>query len=186
MNTLSAMKDAAASDSSFRRNRLFIWAMPLLGFVGTVYGVAAGISGFAAFLTGSNVKMEAITGQIGTITEGLAVAFMCTLLGLLTAGLAAFPSLMVERKEEEVLGEIDELVEDRLLSRMPSAEAQKAFPVRLEKHRDPLPQSLASRRSRRRACPEPNPVLDRAPRRDGHSGSPRSARVRRQGSLGQR
>ena len=121
--------DAAASDSSFRRNRLFIWAMPLLGFVGTVYGVAAGISGFAAFLTGANVTTEAITGQIGTITEGLAVAFMCTLLGLLTAGLAAFPSLMVERKEEEVLGEIEELVEDRLLSRMPSAEAQKAFPL---------------------------------------------------------
>ena len=121
--------DAASSDSSFRRNRLFIWAMPLLGFVGTVYGVAAGISGFANFMTGTNVTTEAITGQIGTITEGLAVAFMCTLLGLLTAGLAAFPSLMVERKEEEVLGEIEELVEDRLLSRMPSVEGQKAFPV---------------------------------------------------------
>jgi len=35
--------DAAASDASYRRNRLFIWAMPLLGFVGTVFGVAAGI-----------------------------------------------------------------------------------------------------------------------------------------------
>ena len=121
--------DAAMSDSTFRRNRLFIWAMPLLGFVGTVFGVANGISNFATFLHQSGVTMDQIKDAIGGITTGLAVAFFCTLLGLFTAGLAAFPSLMAERKEEEILGEIDELVEDRLLSRMPSTEAQKAFPV---------------------------------------------------------
>ena len=123
--------DAVASDSSFRRNRLFIWAMPLLGFVGTVFGVEAGISGFAAFLHQQNVTASQITEQVGNITSGLAVAFFCTLLGLATAGLAAFPSLMMERNEEDVLAEIDELVEDRLLSRMPSGggEQQKAFPI---------------------------------------------------------
>jgi biopolymer transport protein ExbB/TolQ len=121
--------DAAMSDSSYRLNRLFIWAMPLLGFVGTVYGVAAGISGFSAFLSGTNVTPEAMKEQVGHITEGLAVAFYCTLLGLLTAGIAAFPSLTAERKEEEVLADIDELVEDRLLSRMPSGQAQKGFPI---------------------------------------------------------
>ena len=123
--------DAVASDSSFRRNRLFIWAMPLLGFVGTVFGVAAGISGFAAFLHQQNVTASQITEQVGNITSGLAVAFFCTLLGLATAGLAAFPSLMMERNEEDALAEIDELVEDRLLSRMPSggASEEKQFPV---------------------------------------------------------
>ena len=124
--------DAVASDASFRRNRLFIWAMPLLGFVGTVFGVAAGISGFAAFLHQSNVTASQITEQVGNITSGLAVAFFCTLLGLATAGLAAFPSLMMERGEEDVLAEIDELVEDRLLSHMPSGGvgvAQDKFPT---------------------------------------------------------
>ena len=122
--------DAVASDSSFRRNRLFIWAMPLLGFVGTVFGVAAGISGFAAFLHQQNVTASQITEQVGNITSGLAVAFFCTLLGLATAGLAAFPSLMMERNEEDVLAEIDELVEDRLLSRMPSGGGtEQKFPI---------------------------------------------------------
>jgi biopolymer transport protein ExbB/TolQ len=123
--------DASESDSTFRRNRLFIWAMPLLGFVGTVYGVANGISGFATFLHLANVSMDQIKAAIGDITTGLAVAFMCTLLGLFTAGLAAFPSLWAERKEEEVLAEIDEMVEDQLLSRMPSeaADESKKFPV---------------------------------------------------------
>jgi vacuolar-type H+-ATPase subunit D/Vma8 len=117
--------DAMASDSSYRRNRLFIWAMPLLGFVGTVFGVAAGISGFAAFLSGSNVTPEQIKEQVGKITEGLAVAFYCTLLGLVTAGLAAFPSLMAERNEEEVLSEIEEYVQGRMISRMPSGEKEE-------------------------------------------------------------
>ena len=122
--------DAVASDGTFRRNRLFIWAMPLLGFVGTVFGVAAGIGGFAAFLHQASVSPEEIKEQVGNITSGLAVAFMCTLLGLLTAGLAAFPSLMMERNEEEALAEIDELVEDRLLSHMPSGGAeQDKFPT---------------------------------------------------------
>ena len=121
--------DANESDSTFRRNRLFIWAMPLLGFVGTVYGVANGISGFAGFLHQANVSMDQIKAAIGDITTGLAVAFMCTLLGLFTAGLAAFPNLMAERKEEDILGEIEELVEDRLLSRMPSVEGPQSFPI---------------------------------------------------------
>lgn len=122
--------DAAASDASYRRNRLFIWALPLLGFVGTVFGVAAGISGFAAFLRQGNVSQGQIQEQVGVITTGLAVAFYCTLLGLLTAGLAAFPSLAAERREEETLNEIDEFVEDRLLSQMPSeASEESRFPV---------------------------------------------------------
>lgn len=111
--------DIFVADSSYRANRLYIWAMPLLGFVGTVYGVSYGIGGFADFLRG-DVTSDEIKYQVGLITEGLAVAFYCTLLGLMTAGIAAFPSLAAEKKEEEMLGAIDELVEDRLVSRMPS------------------------------------------------------------------
>lgn len=111
--------DIYVADSSYKANRLYIWAMPLLGFVGTVFGVSAGIGGFADFLRGE-VTSDMIKVQVGLITEGLAVAFYCTLLGLVTAGIAAFPSLGAEKKEEEILSGIDEYVEDRLLSRMPS------------------------------------------------------------------
>jgi len=117
--------DAQASDASYRRNRLFIWAMPLLGFVGTVFGVAAGISGFSAFLSGANVTPEQIKEQVGKITTGLAVAFYCTLLGLVAAGLAAFPSLMAERREEDSLSEIEEYVQDRMICKMPSGEKEE-------------------------------------------------------------
>ncbi len=121
--------DAMGSDSSYRMNRLYIWAMPLLGFVGTVYGVSYGIGGFAEFLRGQ-VTAEEIKYQVGLITEGLAVAFYCTLLGLVTAGIAAFPSLAVERSEEEVFGEITEQLTSRLISRLPST--SRTQPVVIE------------------------------------------------------
>ncbi|MCS6770826.1 MAG: MotA/TolQ/ExbB proton channel family protein [Kiritimatiellae bacterium] len=119
--------DVFASDASFRANRLFIWAMPLLGFLGTVYGVSYGIGGFAEFLRG-DVSAEDIKFQVGLITQGLAVAFYTTLVGLWTAGAAAFPSMAAERREEQLLGEIDALIEERLTSRMPSIRKTE-FPV---------------------------------------------------------
>ncbi len=119
--------DIFISDSTYRMNRMFIWAMPLLGFVGTVYGVSYGIGGFAEFLKGT-VTAEGIKDQIGLITLGLAVAFYCTLLGLCTAGIASFPGLAAERKEESILEEIDRYIEDRLISRMPSVRKTE-FPV---------------------------------------------------------
>lgn len=120
--------DAMASDSSFRANRLFIWSMPLLGFLGTVFGVSYGIGGFAEFLRGESITTEDIMIQVGTITQGLAVAFYTTLVGLGTSGLSAFPNMVAERREEELLSEIDAMIEERLTARMPSV-GRRELPV---------------------------------------------------------
>jgi len=122
--------DAYTSDSSYRLNRLFIWALPVLGFIGTVYGVSLAVSNFAGFLQGA-VTPEAIKIQVGMITTGLGVAFYTTLLGLVFATIAAFGSLLMERTEEGMLDEINELVEDRVMLQLPTAsEAGKnAFPT---------------------------------------------------------
>ncbi len=122
--------DAAASDSSFRMNRLFIWALPVLGFIGTVYGVSLAVSNFAGFLQGA-VTPEAIKVQVGLITTGLGVAFYTTLLGLIFATIAAFASLSIEKVEEGMLEQIDELVENNLVLRLPTEaeQAKEAFPV---------------------------------------------------------
>lgn len=123
----NAEMDTFGSDASFRANRLYIWAMPLLGFLGTVYGVSYGIGGFAEFLRG-DVSAEDIKFQVGLITQGLAIAFYTTLVGLWAAGGAAFPSMGGERREEVLLGEIDALIEERLTAKMPSAKRME-FPV---------------------------------------------------------
>jgi biopolymer transport protein ExbB/TolQ/uncharacterized protein Yka (UPF0111/DUF47 family) len=122
--------DAYVSDSTYRLNRLFIWALPVLGFIGTVYGVSLAVSNFAGFLQGA-VTPEAIKVQVGLITTGLGVAFYTTLLGLIFATLAAFSSLLMERVEESMLDEINELVEDRIMLQLPTASeaAKDAFPT---------------------------------------------------------
>jgi len=122
--------DAAASDSSYRMTRLFIWALPVLGFIGTVYGVSLAVSNFAGFLQGA-VTPEAIKVQVGLITTGLGVAFYTTLLGLIFATMAAFSSLLMERTEEAMLESVDELVENNLILRLPTEleQAKEAFPV---------------------------------------------------------
>lgn len=122
--------DAFASDGTYRLNRLFIWALPVLGFIGTVYGVSLAVSNFAGFLSGA-VTPDAIKVQVGLITTGLGVAFYTTLLGLCFATLAAFSSLLMERSEEGMLEEVDEVVQDRLLLHMPTAaeSAEKEFPI---------------------------------------------------------
>ncbi len=117
--------DAFSSDSSFRANRLFIWALPVLGFIGTVYGVSLAVSGFASFLQGA-VTPEQIKVQVGEITTGLGVAFYTTMVGLISSTICAFPSLAVEKSEEGMLENVDAYVEDRLVSHMPSA-GQQAF-----------------------------------------------------------
>ena len=122
--------DAYSSDSSYRMNRLFIWALPVLGFIGTVYGVSLAVSNFAGFLQGA-VTPDAIKVQVGLITTGLGVAFYTTLLGLVFATLAAFSSLLTERTEEGMLEGISEVVEDRIVLRMPTQmeQAKQSFPV---------------------------------------------------------
>lgn len=122
--------DAYLSDSTYRLNRLFIWALPVLGFIGTVYGVSLAVSNFAGFLQGA-VTPEAIKVQVGLITTGLGVAFYTTLLGLIFATLAAFSSLLVERIEEGALDEITAVVEDSILLRLPTHQesAKEMFPT---------------------------------------------------------
>ncbi|MBM3858078.1 MAG: hypothetical protein FJ395_00335 [Verrucomicrobia bacterium] len=122
--------DAAASDTSFRLNRLFIWALPVLGFIGTVYGVSLAVSNFAGFLQGA-VTPEAIKVQVGLITTGLGVAFYTTLLGLIFATIAAFSSLVMEKVEEGMMESIDELTENSLVLRLPTESelTKNAFPI---------------------------------------------------------
>ncbi len=122
--------DAFSSDSTYRLNRLFIWALPVLGFIGTVYGVSLAVSNFAGFLQG-DVTPEAIKTQVGLITTGLGVAFYTTLLGLVFATVAAFSSLLMERTEEGMLDAISEEIEGRILLRLPTPaeQAKEEFPL---------------------------------------------------------
>ena len=68
--------------SSYNLIRGFIWATPVLGFIGTVLGLGDAIGGFGQTISGSQ-EVENIKDSLGEVTAGLSVAFDTTLVGLL-------------------------------------------------------------------------------------------------------
>jgi biopolymer transport protein ExbB/TolQ len=101
--------DSAAS--GYRTVRLFIWAMPILGFIGTVLGISLAVGSFSEFLT-TNVSIDEIdrvTAELGNVASGLSFAFDTTLLGLLAGLVANVASSGLQSKEERFLTGVEEL-----------------------------------------------------------------------------
>jgi biopolymer transport protein ExbB/TolQ len=103
--------DADTAAAGYRTVKLFIWAMPILGFVGTVLGISLAVGGFSQFLT-TNLDIEdvsRVTSELGNVASGLSFAFDTTLLGLLAGLLANVVSSGVQKKDEHFFTRLDEL-----------------------------------------------------------------------------
>lgn len=82
--------DAHAVFSSYKLIKVCIWAIPILGFVGTVVGIYAAVGGFSATINGAG-ELDTIKDSLGSVTTGLALAFDTTLLALLMSMVVMFP-----------------------------------------------------------------------------------------------
>jgi hypothetical protein len=100
--------DALAHEGSYALTRFITWAIPILGFLGTVLGITEAISG---------VTPEKLEHDISSLTDGLALAFDATALGLALTMLTMFTSFLVERREQGVLDAVDHCVERHLAHR---------------------------------------------------------------------
>jgi len=109
--------DAAAVESSYTMVRVFIWAIPILGFIGTVIGIGAAVSGFSTSVAEA-VDLEVMKHSIGAVTSGLGVAFDTTLLALVVSILIMFPASSLQKAEEDLLGRIDQWCESQLTRRL--------------------------------------------------------------------
>lgn len=107
----------SASESSYSVPRIFVWAIPLLGFIGTVVGISQAVNRFSGVL-GTAGDVEQIKEGIGGVTNGLAVAFDTTLLALLLSVVVMIPLVLVERYESRLLLGIDIFINDKLLPRL--------------------------------------------------------------------
>ena len=137
----------SASESSYSFPRILVWAIPLLGFIGTVIGISRAVSGFSGFLEQAG-DVEQIKEGIGTVTGGLAVAFDTTLLALLLSVVVMIPLVLVERYESRLLLAMDVFINDKLLPRLKSKDKtinsetiEKAVKGAIERH-FPNPQDL--------------------------------------------
>ena len=137
----------SASEASYSVPRILVWAIPLLGFIGTVIGISGAVSGFTGFLENSG-DVEQIKEGIGQVTSNLGLAFDTTLLALFLSVLVMIPLVLVERYESSLLLGIDVFINDKLLPRLKqkgdtldSASIERAVVEAIGEH-FPNPQSL--------------------------------------------
>jgi biopolymer transport protein ExbB/TolQ len=109
--------DEGRVDSSYALVRVFVWAVPTLGFIGTVIGIGAAVEGFSETLEAAS-SLDGMKESIGLVTGGLGVAFDTTLLALVMSILIMFPASAVQRIEETFLSEVDDYCAEHLIPRL--------------------------------------------------------------------
>jgi biopolymer transport protein ExbB/TolQ/uncharacterized protein YbgA (DUF1722 family) len=90
--------------------RTFIWALPVIGLLGTVAGVAVAVGGFAEFLRGDIEDVAVIKLSLVNVTAGLSYAFLTTLYGLAGALILMLIATALQTREEKLYSTIQEKI----------------------------------------------------------------------------
>ena len=109
--------DESAMETSYSLLRGFVWAIPVLGFIGTVMGLSVAIGGFGDVL-GSSSELSEITNSLKTVTSGLATAFETTLIALVFALLIQMQVVFLKKGEEEFLDRCAEYCQKNVVNRL--------------------------------------------------------------------
>ena len=109
-----SVRDADAAHESLGLVRIIVWAIPMLGFLGTVIGITQTLGGLD-FSDG--------TAAVDRLKSGLYVAFDTTALGLVLSVVAIFFQFPIERSEQRLLAALDSRVGHLLSACLPSDEA---------------------------------------------------------------
>ena len=99
---LKYLADVAADrlHAGYALVRTITWAVPILGFLGTVIGITLAIS---------NLTPEQLESSLTAVTGGLGIAFDTTALALTLSVALVFMSFIVERAEQRILARVEDI-----------------------------------------------------------------------------
>ncbi|HEY3863831.1 MAG TPA: MotA/TolQ/ExbB proton channel family protein [Verrucomicrobiae bacterium] len=103
--------------SSYAIIHAMIWAIPVLGFVGTVLGLSTAIRKFTLALSVSS-DLNQIKDHLKEVTAGLSTAFETTLVGLAFALLLHLLSDLVQQKETDFLDQCNDYCHAHVVSKL--------------------------------------------------------------------
>jgi biopolymer transport protein ExbB/TolQ len=103
---------AVQNDGRLTILRYITWAIPSIGFIGTVRGIGQAM-GQAEL---------AVDGNIGPMTSSLGVAFNSTFVALLISVFIMFAVSILQRRQDEQLVSIQQYVEEYIIKRVVMAE----------------------------------------------------------------
>ncbi|MFM7626934.1 MAG: MotA/TolQ/ExbB proton channel family protein [Gammaproteobacteria bacterium] len=97
--------EAERLDSDLSMLRYIAWAIPAIGFIGTVRGIGDALS----------QAHKAVTGDISGVTEGLGVAFNSTLIALLLSILLMFLMQQLQQVQERLVLDAETWLDQRVI-----------------------------------------------------------------------
>lgn len=120
--TVTMMESQSAIDAnniagSYTLLKAFIWALPILGFIGTVVGVSTAVAGLASSLDTAS-DMSSMKNALNGVFGGLGTAFDTTLLALIMSMLVKIPTSALQKSEDDIITAVDEYCNENLLRRL--------------------------------------------------------------------
>lgn len=112
-----AENDESMMESSYTVTRGLIWAIPVLGFIGTVLGLSQAIGSFTGVLAQSS-DIETLKPALQSVTSGLSTAFETTLQALIASVVIFMLMTMVKRREEQMLDDFTEYCQRSIVARL--------------------------------------------------------------------
>jgi hypothetical protein len=100
--------ESIRAQSGYALVMIIVWAIPILGFLGTVVGITDAIG---------NLSPDALEESLPTVTAGLGVAFDTTALALALSMVLMFTKYQVNKDEERLLAEVDHRASEELAMR---------------------------------------------------------------------
>jgi biopolymer transport protein ExbB/TolQ len=111
-----------AQENSYSLVKVLMWAIPILGFIGTVIGMSQAVGSFDAVL-GNSDNVDGLKAGLTQVTSGLGTAFDTTYLALVISVALSFPMIYLERQEEQLLNSIDGDVRGLVMALSPLGES---------------------------------------------------------------
>lgn len=112
-----AETDESTVETSYNLLNAFIWAIPVLGFIGTVLGLSAAIGGFGATLENTD-EIELLKAGLTEVTGNLSLAFVTTLEALVAALAIQLVLTFVKKSEHEFLDQCSTYCTEHIVNRL--------------------------------------------------------------------
>jgi len=109
--------DASRVHASYSLFRMIVWAIPILGFLGTVIGITMALNG---------VDLQAAEQSMSKVLTGLGLKFDTTALALTLSMVLMFAHFLVDRAETSLLDRVDRQVTRELACLLPKASADSS------------------------------------------------------------
>ena len=121
-----AENDENYLESTYTLLKGFIWAIPVLGFIGTVLGLSEAIGGFGKVVA-MGADLDKLKDSLSGVTAGLAIAFETTLIALVFALFIQLVMTMMKKKEEDFLDECSDYCHRNIITKLRTVGLRQEF-----------------------------------------------------------